>query len=366
MAPTQRRLLALAATVVIAVAAGAHPGVLGGSGFAKRIAQLSEPGGHFDSNNLVSNEKSYLHVVPALREAGLHGGVYIGVGPDQNFSYIAQTRPSIAFIVDIRRDNLLLHLLFKALFQLGSTRAQYLSLLCGRPEPQPKDAWEREDLERLASYIDGASAPPAAIAALRARVDGAVRGLGVPLTDEDLATIERFHRAFMERGLSLKFESAGRPPRPFYPTYRELLLETDTNGRRWNYLANEDDFQFVRKLQRRDHVVPVVGDLSGPYALRAIARLMAERGDRLSAFYTSNVEYYLSDDGGLERFVGNLAQLPHHGRSVIIRAVFPNRFGWTSAYPGYYSTSQVQRVDDLVEGMSSGRIRDYRDLVVAR
>jgi hypothetical protein len=93
---------------------------------------------------------------------------------------------------------------------------------------------------------------------------------------------------------------------------------------------------------------------------------MVERGDRLTAFYTSNVEYYLSDDGGLERFAGNLSQLPHNDRSVIIRAVFPNRFGWTSTFPGYYSTSQVQRVDDFVEGLSSGRIRDYRDLVIAR
>ena len=79
--------------------------------FAARIAQLSEPGGYFDTDNLISNERSYLHVAPALRNPSLRGGAYVGVGPDQNFSYIAQIRPSIAFIVDLRRDNLLLHLL---------------------------------------------------------------------------------------------------------------------------------------------------------------------------------------------------------------------------------------------------------------
>ena len=82
------------------------------------MAQLSERGGYFDTDNLISNEKSYLHVIPALRDGGVTGGAYIGVGPDQNFSYIAQVRPAIAFIVDIRRDNLLLHLLFKALFSI--------------------------------------------------------------------------------------------------------------------------------------------------------------------------------------------------------------------------------------------------------
>src|SRR6266849_1625404 len=111
------------------------------TGFASRIEQLSEPGGYFDTDNLISNEKSYLQVVPALREAGLAGGVYIGVGPDQNFSYIAQIRPSIAFIVDIRRDNLLLHLLFKALFAAAQHRAEYVSLLTGRSSPDRLETW---------------------------------------------------------------------------------------------------------------------------------------------------------------------------------------------------------------------------------
>ena len=84
--------------------------------FASRIEQLSEPEGEFDTDNLISNEQAYLDVIPALRAAGTSGGAYIGVGPDQNFSYIASVRPAIAFIVDRRRDNLLLHLLFKALF----------------------------------------------------------------------------------------------------------------------------------------------------------------------------------------------------------------------------------------------------------
>src|SRR5437870_8520935 len=103
--------------------------------FASRVAQLSEPGGYFDTDNLISNERSYLHVVPALRDADLSGGAYIGVGPDQNFTYIAQVKPAIAFIIDLRRDNLLLHLLFKALFSMADTRIDYLSLLFGSPMP---------------------------------------------------------------------------------------------------------------------------------------------------------------------------------------------------------------------------------------
>jgi hypothetical protein len=65
------------------------------STFASLVEQLSESGGEFGGDNVISNEQSYLHVMPALERAGLNGGAYIGVGPDQNFSYIAQVKPAI-------------------------------------------------------------------------------------------------------------------------------------------------------------------------------------------------------------------------------------------------------------------------------
>src|SRR5262245_26151466 len=119
------------------------------SAFARLIAALSERGGYFDTDNLISNESSYLQVIPELRQRRIHGGAYIGVGPDQNFTYIAETRPAIAFIVDIRRDNLLLHLLFKALFQTSRTRVEYLAQLFGRPAPAEVTRWRDATVDRL-------------------------------------------------------------------------------------------------------------------------------------------------------------------------------------------------------------------------
>ena len=101
--------------------------------FASLVDRLSERPGYFDTDNLISNERSYLHVATELRGlAGRGRSVYLGVGPDQNFSYIAHVRPSLAILIDIRRDNLLLHLLFKALFAEARTRAAYLAMLTGR------------------------------------------------------------------------------------------------------------------------------------------------------------------------------------------------------------------------------------------
>src|SRR5262249_27428204 len=222
-------------SVILVVLAGALlAGGVHGSGqpaaqsFADRIEQLSEPGGDFDTDNLISNERSYLDVVTGLKTAGVVGGAYIGVGPDQNFSYIAQIRPSIAFILDIRRDNLLLHLLFKALFAAAPTRVEYLALLTGRPTPEHPEMWREATLERIVEHIDSLSPADRDFERrLDRRVHDAIAGFGLALSAADFATIERFHHTFVNAGLSLKFESRGRPPRDVYPTFRDLLLATD-------------------------------------------------------------------------------------------------------------------------------------------
>src|ERR671912_981158 len=136
------------------VQSAAQAPALSDSAFAALVARLSEPGGYFDSDNLISNESSYLHVLGAMRRLGVSGGAYVGVGPDQNFSYIAQVRPRIAFIVDIRRDNLLQHLLFKALFDMARNRAEYLALLTGRAVPNDMAKWSRRSITDIVEFVD--------------------------------------------------------------------------------------------------------------------------------------------------------------------------------------------------------------------
>jgi hypothetical protein len=333
--------------------------------FASRVERFSEPGGYFDTDNLISNERSYLHPLDALRERGVNGGVYIGVGPDQNFSYIAQVRPSVAFIVDVRRDNMLLHLLFKALFMMSRDRTEYLSLLFARPPPEAdrssKDGAGKTDLRSRVQHFDAQRPSPAHVESIRAPLHATIAGFGVPLSTADRETINRFHRTFIDSGLSLKFQSAGRAPRSVYPTYRDLLLETDRSGNQANYLASDAAFQVVKKLQAQDQVIPVVGNLAGDRALASSARLMIERGDRLSAFYLSNVELYLWQDGAFPQFMTNLARLPSGPRSVVIRAVFGTTID--ESVPGYYSTSVVQPVADLVRNHQQGRYRSYWSLI---
>jgi hypothetical protein len=327
--------------------------------FADRIAALSEPGGYFDTDNLISNEAAYVRVVPELVQRKVRGGAYIGVGPDQNFTYIAATRPSIAFILDIRRDNMLLHLLFKALFASAATRVDYLSLLSGRAPPENGVEWTKAPVEQIVKHVEGARASEADLASARATVTAAIARNGVPLSAEDLRTIDRFHRRFIDAGLNLRFQSTGRPPRSYYPTYRELLTARDPSGA-GSFLATEESFQFLKGLHKQDLIVPVVGDVSGPKAVGAIGALLAERGERLSAFYVSNVEFYLFGDGRFPRYLDNLGRLPRAANAVLIRSAFGP---YAAASGSDYSSSHVQSLDELLQRAKKGQIARYTDLL---
>lgn len=336
------------------------------SGFASRIAALSEPGGYFDTDNLISNERSFLHVAPALRALATsrgQGGVYLGVGPDQNFSYIAHVRPSLAILIDIRRDNLLLHLLFKAIFAEAATRTEYLSLLTGRRTQTTAAGEAQRSIDVLIKNVDAAARlDEAQAAALRGRLAARIRSFGIPLGAADLATMERFHRRFMDAGLGLQFNSTGRAPQVDYPTYRDLLLEVDRQGTRQSFMASEADFQFVKGLHGRDQIVPIVGDLAGPTALAAVAKFLSASNRRVTAFYTSNVEFYLFRDGSFPAFVANLGRLPREPGAVIVRSVFASGGGAAIRAPGYNSASLTQPIQTLIDGYAKGQFRSYWEL----
>src|SRR6478672_7698813 len=132
------RAVLLVAALAIVAAPALHadlPARLSDKDYWKLIDDISEPNGFFRSENLVSNEDTLQVVVPRLVTVAKPGGVYLGVGPDQNFTYIVALQPKMAFIVDIRRGNLQEHLMYKALFEMSADRAEFLSRLFSRPKP---------------------------------------------------------------------------------------------------------------------------------------------------------------------------------------------------------------------------------------
>lgn len=313
------RRLAWAALLFVAVAT---PAAAQGSGFAKLIARLSEGGGYFQSDNLVSNEIAYLHVLDTFRERGVKGGAYIGVGPEQSFSYIAEIEPEIAYIIDIRRDNLLLHLLFKAMFAKARNRLEYLGLLYGRRMPDDLPMWTDLAITSLVDYIDRTPFDSTLHAANHEMLLAEVKKYRVPLSDEDRGVMRRFHDEFARSGLDLRYTNRGRGIRLTHPSARDLYLATDAQGQLGSYLATEDRWRAVRQLQQKHRVVPVVGNLAGSKALRAIGKHLEETNRTVSVFYISNVEQYLYRDGIYAAFVANVRALPAGPKSTLVRSRF--------------------------------------------
>jgi hypothetical protein len=340
------------------------PRSLSDSAFASLVARFSEPAGFFDTDNLISNEDSYLHPMTTLRRVGVAGGVYIGVGPDQNFSYIAAVRPHAAVIIDIRRDNLLEHLLFKSIFAQSRNRVEYLSMLFGKQRPADTTGWGAKTIDSILAFVRRARATDAELTRLRATVVAGARRAGVPLSNVDVETIKRFHDAFIAEGPALRFTSYGRAPSAGYPDFAQLASERDLEGKQRSFLATEDAFQFVKSLEDRNLLIPVVGNFAGPTAFKAVARWMSSNGEKLSALYTSNVEQYLARDGGFDSFASNVLTLPRDAKSVIIRSCFTYCRGvHANAVNGYYSVQMTQLVDTFASLRAARRINGYGDVV---
>jgi hypothetical protein len=279
-----------------------------------------------------------------IRSRGTKGGAYVGVGPDQNFSYIAAVRPTVAFIVDLRRDNLLLHLLFKAIFETSRNRLEFLCLLFGRQAPEPLQVWDNRPLAELVAFVDQAKPDSARHLRSQGQLVDRIRAYGLPPAMVDFATIRRFHNEFVQSGLDLRFTTYGRGPRTYYPTIRQLYLEKDLAGREASFLAREEDFRFVQSLELQGRIIPVVGDFGGTRALRSIGRFLAERRLTVSLFYTSNVEFYLFRQGAFRRYVDNVRSWPWSKDGLIIRSYFGGVMGQPhpQARPGYSSAQLLQ------------------------
>jgi hypothetical protein len=308
--------------VVPAFAAENLPQGLTNQEFWKFVSENSEPSGTFHSDNLLSNEAQFQYIVPQLIQTAKPGRVYLGVGPEQNFTYIAAIKPVMVFIVDIRRGNLDLHLMYKALFEMSADRAEFVSLLFSRKRPAGLSAGSTA-AEIFNAFAGIPGSQEMFDKNLKAIQNLLVTKHGFSLTGEDWQEIKYVYRTFFESGPDIRYQlntGSRNIGRGGTPTYANLMSAADENGRPRGYLASEDLFRLLKNLETRNAIVPLVGDFSGPKALRAVAAFLKQKRAIVSAFYLSNVEQYLRAPGAMAAFCGNVAALPLDASSTFIRS----------------------------------------------
>jgi hypothetical protein len=334
---------------------------------------LSEPPGSFRSENLVSNETMFQWPIPELVKTVTPGNVYMGVAPDQNFTYMAALKPKMAFIVDIRRGNVLQHLMYKALFELSADRAEFLARLFSMSKlknvtatSSPRELFDAVYLQKADQKLFEENT--------KTMLDLLIRKHGFKLSKSDEEQFTWIYNCFFTYGPDLTYQacesrngfggfSGGRFGGGFgaFRSYADLQLQTDASGANWAYMASDAAFRWMKDFEAKNLLVPVTGDFMGPKAIRAVGEYLKERGGVVGSFYLSNVEQYLFQTSTWNAFYANVATLPLDAGSQFIRSV-PNS-NITPAQPGARAASMLCSMKDQVAAFAAGQIASYWDVI---
>jgi hypothetical protein len=291
-------------------AADTLPTALSDSAFWKMVSEFSEPDGYYQYTVITSNETAYQQILPELTRAIAPGGTYLGVGPEQNFTYIAALRPKIAFIIDIRRDMMLEHLLYKAIFELSADRADFVSKLFSIPRPTSVSRNTAVGL-LFRAYATATADARLAEANLKTILTHLKLTRGFSLGADDERRIRAIYLTFLREGV-VTFHSSIESP-----GYTQLMTATDNAGRNWSFLATEENYNRVRAMHQKNLIVPLVGDFGGPKTLRMTADYLRQHGAIVNVFYLSNVEDYVARV--VREYSRNIASLPIDPSSLFIR-----------------------------------------------
>jgi hypothetical protein len=377
MLTIRRRVLLVAATALLAFAGSWNltssarsasdtlPAQLSDEAFWNMFTEFSEVGGYFRSDNFVSNETTFQYVIKDLKKTK-PAGIYLGVGPDQNFTYIVALQPKMAIIFDIRRQNAMQHLMYKALIETSADRAEFLSKLFSRRRPNglgakstPEElffAYESVEPDRqfFSETLQG----------IKKHLEETHK---FKLTLDDEGNIEYVLRAFFAGGPDLTYNGigGGNFGRGRMPSYSEIMQSTDPDGANLSYMGSEENFKSLQNLEKKNLIIPVVGDFAGPKAIRTVAKYLKEHDAYVTAFYLSNVEQYLfQQNDDWSRFYHNVETLPLDSSAMFIRSVF-NGLAATSQPSGYglRSASLLSSIPDLLKAFGAGEIRTYYDVI---
>jgi hypothetical protein len=376
-------LFAVAAVALLIVprfhAADSLPNQIADDAFWKLIESSSEAGGAFQSENFLSNETGFEAVIPTLKQRTKPGGIYMGVGPEQNFTYIAAIHPKIAFIIDIRHQNMLEHMIYKALFETSATRAEFISKLFSRKRPD-----NLNDNASVDEMFDVFLAQPADNDVFKKDLQDLKTVLlkkhKFALTDEDQENIEHVYTVFRDFGPEINYNSGS--PRGGYgrgrfaggmPNYVDLMTATDLQGEERSFLANEENYRTIRELEVKNLIVPLTGDFGGPKAIRAVAQYARAHNATITAFYLSNVEQYLfqgngNQNGGWKNFYENCGALPLDSTSTFIRSVggmgrmYGGGYGGRG-FGGMRAPNVLSGMQETLAAIRSGKVQSYYDIL---
>jgi len=324
--------------------------------FTKLIVDISEYGGNFSADNWITNENSYLTVTDDIDKYKIKGGVYIGVGPDQNFTYINQIQPDLVFIIDVRHLNRMQHLTYKIIFQMAKTRKDYFSLLFSIPLKKDNGLNTKSNISELVDYFLENRPDEKMMNDTEAKIIKTLNDkYKMKLSEKDVRGISYVLDSFMYYGMDITYRG-GR--RSWYPSYAEFITLKHKNDF-GNPFNTEKSFKYLKKLHVENRFIPVTGNFGGQKALMAIGEYIRSIGQTVSAYYVSNVEQYVIRDGYLwNNWVKNVKNLPLTDKSVFIR--------WTHDNGRWNHQTRLQLMKNFIKSADNGEYYNYTDIIYAK
>src|SRR5262249_17819425 len=188
----------------------------------------------------------------------------------------------------------------------------------------------------------------------------------LPLTVVVETPVENILSAFSVGGPNLTYSGPRPPTRTILPTYEELMTDSDSNGKPRSFLASEENFLAVQRLEKDNLIIPLVGDFAGPTAIRSVAQYLKEHNSTVTAFYVSNVGQYLFMSESWKKFYANVATLPLDSKSVFIRPLINTGTGAYTASPlfrsGFHWDALLFPIEDLIAAFDTEMIHTYYDI----
>jgi hypothetical protein len=311
------------------------------------------PTGPSSADNLMTNEDSVASVVDEISKVVPKGQVYLGVGPDQNYSLMAHLEPSYGFILDYRKKNQLLHLLQKALVENSADRHAYLEHFWNRNLPELP--LSLNDIEKEFKILAKQPQNELLVQSAKELVTQTMSKWNI-LNDKEFHEIATIQARLAGPGPDARFLAL-----KMYPTLGSLITMPSRSGQPSHWLASDRTYAAIRKMQLSDQILPIVGDWAGPGAIRRLAEHLKMNQLQVGCIYISDVEFFLLRGGLFQKYLENLSALPRHPESKIIRTS-TRELNHTERVSGRSSTTVVRSLSRFLKSAKTGKIESWEDL----
>lgn len=255
-----------------------------------------------NSHYWVSNEYRHDLFLPHATDLG---GVFVGVGTDQNYLMAGWAKPEVLVLMDFDTAIPRIHRAYAIAFAQSDTPEAFLAF------------WEEENakpvMEQLAAKWGD--------------------------TKDGKRTVKAFKvaRPIIQRRLKRTLRSYGKRG-----------VKT--------FLDDPDQYAWIKALWAHGRVIAIRGDLTADACMQSIAAATKAAGMHVRAIYMSNAPQYFNFS---EQFRANIGAMPFDEKSVMLHTLTRGKFGYADGYYHY----NVQPGLNFQDWMANSRLRKLTQIL---